>query len=329
MQDTGVNYIRHQKEFYSHVRKDHRLKAHDISLYLALFQIWNDHHFRNRFPILREEAMLLSGIGSRNTYSICLKWLHECGYIIYQPSLRPYVPSLISIVPFREAQSKQLTLFETPKLKRKGIRNPLKVQQATPQMDPHANPESDPAKGPFSHAGPQMDPHANPELDPAKGPLSHADPQMDPHAMPETDPSKGPLNKLKNDTHTCLKNELRMWPKSKPGTDPKLRHNYNKQINNETESKMPPSKKNIYANEKKSPPTIEAVATWFAKRGHPAPEARKFFYHYQAINWTLSGQPIADWEAAAAKWSENIKNTNLIKPGKLHTDDNKIYTNPL
>ncbi|OMP78202.1 hypothetical protein BW716_15615 [[Flexibacter] sp. ATCC 35208] len=254
-----VNYIRHQKAFYSHVRKDNRLKANDISLYLALFQIWNNQHFRNRFPIIREEVMLLSRIGSRNTYTNCLKWLHTCGYIIYQPSNRPYVPSLVSIVPFTGKSTKQLTLFDEP------------------------------------------------------------------------NPKRETRTKLRKETHTRLKKETPTCPKIDTTIVPKMRHNYNKQINNQTESKSTRSKKNSIINEKKTP-TIEAAMDWFSQRGHPPQEARKFFYHYQAIDWMLSGHPIADWQAAAAKWSENIKTTKHDKhdkPGKLHTDNNKAYTHPL
>jgi hypothetical protein len=273
MQDMdGVNYIRHQKEFYSHVRKDDRLKANDISLYLALFQIWNDHHFGTWFPVIREEVMLLSGIGSRNTYGICLKWLQECGYIIYQPSNRPYVPSIISILPFGEKNTNQLSLFEQPKSTKK---TRLKNNQTVVDL------------------------------------------KTEPH------------NKLKIDTHAKLKNEPHTCPKNEPNTVPKLGHNYiNKQINNKTESKGTLTQKKIKSNEKEIP-TIEAAAEWFAQKGHPAQEARRFFYHYQAINWTLSGQPISDWQAAAAKWTENIKIIHDHKPGNLHTDDSKTYTHPL
>lgn len=34
-----VNYIRHVNAFFAQVRKDNRLRAHHISLYMALFQV--------------------------------------------------------------------------------------------------------------------------------------------------------------------------------------------------------------------------------------------------------------------------------------------------
>jgi len=252
----SVNYIRHLSHFYTHVRKDNRLKGNDISLYHALFQIWNDHHFPTEFPIVREEVMLLCKIGSRNTYSQSIKWLHKCGYIIYHPSERPYMHSKIRIIQFTEKGTRQLSLFEASDAKT-GTRTKEKTE---------------------THTAPQ----------------------------------KGPYSKQKND----------------PCKVSKMRQKYNnKQLNNKTESKQTHSKKII--NHEEKTPTMEAAANWFAQRGQTAQEARKFFYHYQAINWTLSGQPISDWQAAAAKWTENIKTKINNNPGKLHTDDNKTYTHPL
>jgi hypothetical protein len=42
--------------------------------------------------------MQLSGIGSRNTYSKCLKELHQYGYIVYSPSLHKYHRPKVSII---------------------------------------------------------------------------------------------------------------------------------------------------------------------------------------------------------------------------------------
>ncbi|MDD4191319.1 MAG: hypothetical protein PHI28_08310, partial [Mangrovibacterium sp.] len=47
---------------------------------------WNLNRFRNPFPILREELMEQSRIGSKTTYARCMKELHGWGYITYSPS---------------------------------------------------------------------------------------------------------------------------------------------------------------------------------------------------------------------------------------------------
>ncbi|MGO4292695.1 hypothetical protein [Chitinophaga sp. RAB17] len=78
------NYIRHVNAFFAQVRRDDRLHTNHVSLYMALFQVWNQRHFKQSFPILRDEVISLSRIGSMNTYSRCIKELHCYGYILYQ-----------------------------------------------------------------------------------------------------------------------------------------------------------------------------------------------------------------------------------------------------
>lgn len=93
-----TNYIRHLNAFFTIVRKDDRLHALHISLYMALFQVWNQHKFKNPFTILRSEVISLCRIGSLNTYTKCLRSLHELGYISYQPSKKLREQSMISIL---------------------------------------------------------------------------------------------------------------------------------------------------------------------------------------------------------------------------------------
>ena len=81
-----MNYIKHLNGFFERVSGDGRLTAYHISLYLALFQLWNLSRFRNPFPISREELMQLSRIGSKNTYARCIKELDQWGYIFYFPN---------------------------------------------------------------------------------------------------------------------------------------------------------------------------------------------------------------------------------------------------
>ncbi|MEI3800387.1 MULTISPECIES: hypothetical protein [unclassified Chitinophaga] len=92
-----TNYIRHMNAFFAQVRRDDRLHANHVSLYMALFQIWNQHHFKKSFPILREEVIALCCIGSMNTYTRCIKELHSYGISctnragLHSPELLPSV----------------------------------------------------------------------------------------------------------------------------------------------------------------------------------------------------------------------------------------------
>lgn len=81
-----MNYIRHLNAFFEFIGNDERLTAYHISLYMALFHIWNMNRFRNPFPLDREELMQLARFGSRNTYAKCMKELHQWGYIEYTAS---------------------------------------------------------------------------------------------------------------------------------------------------------------------------------------------------------------------------------------------------
>lgn len=96
--NEATNYIRHLNAFFARVRRDDRLHALDISLYMALFQIWNQQKFQDSFPILRSEVISLCRIGSLNTYTKCLKHLNKLGYIQYKPSSQLREKSVISIM---------------------------------------------------------------------------------------------------------------------------------------------------------------------------------------------------------------------------------------
>jgi hypothetical protein len=85
--------------FFTRIKNDDRLKATDVSLYLALFQYWNFNRFQNPFPVYRDNIIQLSKLGSKNTYHKSIKLLHQAGYIIYHPALAKYQPVKISIVP--------------------------------------------------------------------------------------------------------------------------------------------------------------------------------------------------------------------------------------
>lgn len=95
-----VNYIKHLNEVYSAMSEDDRLSPHHISLYLALFQLWNLERFKSPISINRTEVKKLSKIGSNNTYSKCLQELDSFGYIRYTPSFNPFKGSEVSCIRF-------------------------------------------------------------------------------------------------------------------------------------------------------------------------------------------------------------------------------------
>jgi len=95
-----LNYIKHLNGLYACFAKDPRLNPTHISLYMALFQLANNHRFPEIFYISRNEVMLLSKIGSHSTYHKCLKDLDHWSYIKYLPSFNPFMGSRVKLYNF-------------------------------------------------------------------------------------------------------------------------------------------------------------------------------------------------------------------------------------
>jgi hypothetical protein len=95
-----MNYIKHLKGFYQRMEDDEKITPHHISLYMALFQFWNNARFRGQFDINRQELMAMSRIGSPHTYARCMKQLNDWGYIEYSASSNRYSVSKVSCVRF-------------------------------------------------------------------------------------------------------------------------------------------------------------------------------------------------------------------------------------
>ena len=112
MQD--INYIKHLNGVFIQFSKDSRLNPTHISLYGALFQLWNNNRFPDEFYINREEVMRFSKIGSKSTYHRCIKELSHWKYIIYYPSHNPFKGSKIKMFNF-ETSSGQALYDNSPK----------------------------------------------------------------------------------------------------------------------------------------------------------------------------------------------------------------------
>ena len=93
-----TNYIQHLNTFFATVFEDERLAPTHISLYMALFQFWNQHRFSMLFSVARSDLMELSKIKSKTTYSKCLRDLDAWQYIMYEPSNNPLARSKFRLV---------------------------------------------------------------------------------------------------------------------------------------------------------------------------------------------------------------------------------------
>src|SRR5690554_3656741 len=97
---ANVNYISHLNAFFMTISKDNRLNPTHISLYMALFNLWNLNRFPTEFIIIRDEVMKLSKIASKSTYHRCLKQLDVWKYIQYLPSHNSFKGSRITLFIF-------------------------------------------------------------------------------------------------------------------------------------------------------------------------------------------------------------------------------------
>jgi len=94
-----VNYIEHHKNVNLKITETN-LNATHVSLYNALFLIWNECGFDTELSINRNDVMKLSKIGSANTYTKCLKELDKLEFLNYKPSYNPLIGSKINLYRF-------------------------------------------------------------------------------------------------------------------------------------------------------------------------------------------------------------------------------------
>lgn len=108
-----VNYIKHLNSVLDQFAKDNRLNPSHISLYMALFRIWNDYHFKPVFYINRSEVMDISKLGSKTTYHRCIRELSHWKYLLYEPSHNPFRGSKIRMFHFGTSDELPLDFSRT------------------------------------------------------------------------------------------------------------------------------------------------------------------------------------------------------------------------
>ena len=285
-----MNYIRHLNAFFfQHVKRDRRLTANHISLYIALFQFWNYNRFQNPFFIKREDVMSITGIGSRSTYMKCMKELHQFGYIFYARGKNKFEKSKIQIATLdgmKENLLKQLELFGSPN----PGKNPGDENQSTvPNVIP-VNPQS---------TGSNVVPHGAQNR--ASTGLKYG---------PDTDSNMSPLIK-----HKLINKRER--EKTLPPPDKNF-------LKNEQEENAVSTRA---AEKKFTRPEITRVLSFFKKNNYPDIEAKKFFNHYQANGWLVGGAtPMNDWLSSAHKWMLNAERFNT-RGNQKNTSTKAGYTN--
>ena len=89
--------VKELTSFYSAIKDDHRISTTHISLYMALFQLYNLNSFQNPVSISRAGVMKVAKISGLATYHKCIKDLNDFGYIQYLPSYNPTICSQVHL----------------------------------------------------------------------------------------------------------------------------------------------------------------------------------------------------------------------------------------
>ncbi len=92
-----MNYIKHQLDVFSRMDQIKEFKSYHLTLYLALFRLWNRNRFKNPIYAFREELMEMARIGSKTTYFKIMKDLHYHDFVKYEPSFDREVASKVHL----------------------------------------------------------------------------------------------------------------------------------------------------------------------------------------------------------------------------------------
>lgn len=90
--------IKELTKFYEAIQNNPRIGPSHISLYMALFHLYNLNGYSNPFHISRKTVMEIAKIGGFATFHKCIKDLNEFGYIQYSPSYNSAIQSQVSLV---------------------------------------------------------------------------------------------------------------------------------------------------------------------------------------------------------------------------------------
>ena len=133
----NINYIKHLNGIFILFTKDSRLNPSHISLYMALFQLWNFNRFPEVFFIHRAEVMQLSKIGSHGTYHKCIRELDLWSYLKYLPSHNHFRGSRVKMFNFEEVE----IFLSDPHLAKKYPRAEQELAEIHTKNDPRGEQE--------------------------------------------------------------------------------------------------------------------------------------------------------------------------------------------
>src|SRR5690554_2747985 len=303
-----VNYIHHMENTLVKFGNDQRVTPWHISLYLALFQIWNGTRFKKEINIRRDELMHLSKIGSTNTYSKCLKQLSEWKYIKYTPSKSRFKSSKVHMYRF----------------------------DTTPDTSRGTTPNT--SCGTTSDTSPDTTSEhlVRPFLNNTKH-IVNNNKQYKTKEGEEKNSSPHP-SQNKNDESSFRKDDLQSSKKASRdelnSSDSSDSSDSSKKAGKDDLQSSDSSKKTKTSKKKFTPPELTEVKTFFHENKSSYQVAETFFNHFESNGWLVGGKAkMKNWKAAARNWimrDEKYQAQNRSPAQqRLHVNEYKDYSEPL
>jgi hypothetical protein len=309
-----MNYIKHLTGFFEKVSADYDLNPTHISLYMAIFQLWNQNRFQNPISISRDELMRISKIASTATYHKCMKDLTEREYVIYKPSFNPFKGSLLEVCNL-DFYTKPVPKKELKKHATKSKNEPV-IEQVNEQLTEQV-----------------LNKH---QTSSKHVPYINIINNTNSINLAKQEISKNEKNS--NFTNSIFDEVQESDLKVEKEKQKKLREK-NKKKEEEVSSNQ-----STNISEKSSSrflkPTLEETQIYFLEKNFPQIEAERFFNYFESNGWLVGGRTkMKDWKAAARNWMLNAKkfgdkpNTSVrtetktinLNPNHLHVTNQKNY----
>src|SRR5690554_3462774 len=279
-----VHYIHHMENTLVKFGNEQRVTPWHISLYLALFQIWNGTRFKKEINIRRDELMHLSKIGSTNTYSKCLKQLSEWKYIKYTPSKSRFKSSKVHMYRFDT----------TPDTSRGTTPN----TSCGTTSDTSPDTTSEHLVPPFLNNTKHII-NNNKQYKTKEGEEKNSSPH----------PSQN-----KNDESSFCKDELYSSKKaSRDELNSSDTSDTPKKAGKDDLQSSDSSKKTKTTKKKFSPPDLKEVKTFFHENKSSYQVGETFFNHFESNGWLVGGRAkMKNWKAAARNWITRQRKQRLF-----------------
>ena len=307
-----MNYIKHLTGFFEKVSADYDLNPTHISLYMAIFQLWNQNRFQNPISISRDELMRISKIASTATYHKCMKDLTDREYVIYKPSFNPFKGSILEVC------NLDFYTKPVPKKELKKRTTKSKNEQVIEQVDEQVTKQALNKHQTSSKHVPYINNINNTNI-------INLDKQ-------EISKNENKLNFTNSIFDEVQESDLKIEKEKEKKLREKKKKNFeNNLVDNDLSSR---------AQSRPPKPTLEEAQIYFLEKNFPEVEAQRFFNYFESNGWLVGGRTkMKDWKAAARNWMLNTKkfgnnlNTSVqteiktinLNPNHLHVTNHKNY----